>query len=274
MPIIKHAATVRRKANREYDKSRGTARQRGYSAKWDKFARAWLVSHPLCEYCASAGRITVAELVDHIVPHRGDIDAFWPGEGQDPSQFFAASCKPCHDGPKQRAEARAAKTGKDVRTYLVRWGMLPAGFPGSNPDAEIPNAGAVCVFGPPAVGKTTWARRWASERPGAVVYDLNEIAFDVGLPRYGRTMDQDRAAIAARNLRILGHLENRHVAFIADAPTQRERFYWLQRFNATSCLLTLPRDALVTRVNADPARSAHAASQIAAIDLWLDRAAG
>jgi len=47
---------------------RGSARARGYGSTWDRLSIRWRRAHPLCQACESAGRITAADLVDHIVP--------------------------------------------------------------------------------------------------------------------------------------------------------------------------------------------------------------
>ena len=36
--------------------------------------------HPLCKYCAELGRVTPATIVDHIEPHKGDVNKFWLGQ--------------------------------------------------------------------------------------------------------------------------------------------------------------------------------------------------
>ena len=78
----------------DHDKS---ANERGYTYQWQKASRAWLHAHPLCAECQRSGRYTKAEVVDHIVPHRGDRTLFW-----DPSNLQSL-CKKCHD----------EKTGKE-----------------------------------------------------------------------------------------------------------------------------------------------------------------
>ena len=72
------------------DRARGTAHQRGYGAKWQKAAAAWLAKHPLCEECKKADRITSADCVDHVRPHRGDMKLFW-----DPRNWQSL-CSTCH----------------------------------------------------------------------------------------------------------------------------------------------------------------------------------
>jgi 5-methylcytosine-specific restriction enzyme A len=78
--------------------SRPTARQRGYSWRWEKVRKFYLLAHPLCVMCSQEGRITAASVVDHIKPHKGDQQLFW-----DPSNWQAL-CKPHHDSHKQRQE--------------------------------------------------------------------------------------------------------------------------------------------------------------------------
>mgnify|MGYP003673756307 CR=1 FL=1 len=103
-----------RSHNKEY---RGTAHERGYTYKWQKFSSAWLRSNPLCIYCTNQGNVALATLVDHIQPHRGDTDIFWR-EGN-----HASCCNKCHNGPKQRAENIADKTGTDIKDVLKSIGM-------------------------------------------------------------------------------------------------------------------------------------------------------
>ena len=91
-----------------YDSRRGSSRERGYSTAWDKFSLSFRYQNPLCEYCKAQGRVVPATVTDHDIPHRGDQDLFW-------ANTFTALCKACHDGPKQRAEARL--DGDD----LLRW---------------------------------------------------------------------------------------------------------------------------------------------------------
>lgn len=71
-------AEAERKA--EVDAHRPSAARRGYGYKWRKESKAYLDAHPLCE-CeeCKAGelRVTPAEVVDHITPHKGDHRLFW-----------------------------------------------------------------------------------------------------------------------------------------------------------------------------------------------------
>ena len=65
--------------------------------KWRKLRSRFLNANPLCAICQESGRVTAATIVDHIVPHKGDMEKFWNGP-------FQALCKPCHDSHKKRME--------------------------------------------------------------------------------------------------------------------------------------------------------------------------
>lgn len=67
------ACQARRKAAAE--NARPSARQRGYGAKWERESAAFL-ARPENRLCAcGCGR--PAEMVDHIVAHKGDLKLFW-----------------------------------------------------------------------------------------------------------------------------------------------------------------------------------------------------
>lgn len=100
----------RREAAASADARRGSARERGYTPAWDKARKAYLAAHPLCGYCEAEGRYEPATLVDHLYPHRRYDDVFWR------SEWWVPSCAPCHDGPKQSAEA----SGKRALDALAR----------------------------------------------------------------------------------------------------------------------------------------------------------
>lgn len=62
---------------RLHTKDRAHAAERGYGAKWQRERRKFLESNPFCVKCYEEGHITMATVVDHIVPHRGDQKLFW-----------------------------------------------------------------------------------------------------------------------------------------------------------------------------------------------------
>lgn len=69
-----------------YDQYRDNAARRGYGNQWRKSRVAYLTQHPICVRCGD-----IATVVDHIVPHKGNMDLFWKVGNWQPL------CKTCHD---------------------------------------------------------------------------------------------------------------------------------------------------------------------------------
>jgi 5-methylcytosine-specific restriction protein A len=86
-----------------------SARKRGYNARWDRESREYLRNNPLCIRCRGRGRVSPSQVVDHIVPHKGDMALFWDRTNWQPL------CIPCHSGPKQSEEriGYSKEIGKD-----------------------------------------------------------------------------------------------------------------------------------------------------------------
>lgn len=57
--------------------ARENAVSRGYDGRWESARRAYLRRNTLCTACRQAGKLTPATVLDHIVPHRGDMQLFW-----------------------------------------------------------------------------------------------------------------------------------------------------------------------------------------------------
>lgn len=90
---------------------RPSAARGGNPHRWRKVAKAFLMRHPLCRGCAAAGMTRPAEVVDHVIPHRGDRRLFWDRGNWQPL------CKWHHDSIKARLEARwdrGAVTAEDL----------------------------------------------------------------------------------------------------------------------------------------------------------------
>lgn len=74
--------------------------RRGYGARWAKAAKAFRYSNPMCIGCKAIGRDEIAEVVDHIVPHKGDDALFWSEDN------WQACCRWHHSAVKQELESR------------------------------------------------------------------------------------------------------------------------------------------------------------------------
>lgn len=83
--------SARRDTEKQYDKQRGNANERGYGHKWRKERLAYLAVNPLCVTCHSLGRVEAAVVVDHIIPHKGDDKLFWRRSN------WQALCIVCHN---------------------------------------------------------------------------------------------------------------------------------------------------------------------------------
>lgn len=98
--------------NREADRRRGSARERGYTSKWDAAAKGHLDRNPLCAYCALAGDEVAATLVDHLYPQRTYAGVFWV------KRWWVSSCDECHSGFKQRVERKGRLALDDLARRL------------------------------------------------------------------------------------------------------------------------------------------------------------
>ena len=84
----------RRVESKQHDAKRGGANERGYTYRWQRESKVFLREHPLCQCPAcDEGRLRVraALVVDHRVPHRGDMVLFWDQTN------WQAMAKECHD---------------------------------------------------------------------------------------------------------------------------------------------------------------------------------
>ena len=88
-------ARLTRERKARFDKTRPTARQRGYTAEWQRESKAFLANNPNCIRCAKP-----AEVVDHRTPHKGDIAIFWDRRNWQPL------CSHCHNRHKQALERK------------------------------------------------------------------------------------------------------------------------------------------------------------------------
>lgn len=128
------------------------------------------------------------------------------------------------------------------------------------------------IWGPPAAGKTTFARSLARET-GAVIYDLDDSAEKVGLPRYGRTKDQASIALKEMRRALGSHNPARKLILVTTAPTRKRRDYWAKLISAESAYLVVePENICLQRAKQDPERRKHYKQQEEIIKRWFHEA--
>jgi 5-methylcytosine-specific restriction endonuclease McrA len=76
-----------------------------YGKRWAKLRLLFLAANPLCVMCHQDGYIQSANVVDHIKPHKGDLDLFWDDNN------WQALCKTHHDSVKQAQEKSGVVRG-------------------------------------------------------------------------------------------------------------------------------------------------------------------
>lgn len=100
---------------------RGTRHDQGYTNAWCRARDRYLDRHPLCVYCALANRVTAANVVDHIIPHRGDMVLFWDEDN------WQSLCPPCHNSTKRREENSARRRAQTSSSSRPHRGGGPGG---------------------------------------------------------------------------------------------------------------------------------------------------
>lgn len=77
-----------------------------YTRRWRKAATRFIELNPLCVMCAP--RVVPATVVDHVIPHRGDMALFWDEKN------WQSLCAPHHNRDKQSMEkSRKVRVGLD-----------------------------------------------------------------------------------------------------------------------------------------------------------------
>ncbi len=69
-----------------------------YGVEWRKARALFLTDNPLCVMCSEVGMLKRAVIVDHRIPHRGNVVLFWDRANWQPL------CKHHHDSVKQHHE--------------------------------------------------------------------------------------------------------------------------------------------------------------------------
>lgn len=67
-----------------------------YGSTWIKYRKVFLRSNPVCVCDECKGKLTPANVVDHIIPHRGNEELFWD------TSNHQSLAKRCHDKKTMR----------------------------------------------------------------------------------------------------------------------------------------------------------------------------
>ena len=102
---------------KQYERARPSSLERGYDSRWSKAAKAFRNRHPLCgmkadgsidkqnSWCAEAGLTTIAQCVQHIVPHKGPGDPLLMDQSN-----WMSSCFRCNN--RRRASREPGAFGR------------------------------------------------------------------------------------------------------------------------------------------------------------------
>ena len=89
-PGEKYIIERKHRTQREYNATRPKRHEFYSSSEWRRLREWYRTRHPLCEECERNGRVTLAQVVDHIVEiERG-------GNPTDPSNLQSL-CHACHN---------------------------------------------------------------------------------------------------------------------------------------------------------------------------------
>ena len=169
-----------------------------------------------------------AQVVDHIIPHRGDPSLMWDESN------WQSLCKPCHD-------SKTAGEGGRVYTKVV---------------SKFVTA-TTLVCGPPGSGKSGYVTKRA--RWGDLIVDFDALAAAMtGLPLYDRSpsiipfVAEARDALIRRLCRPSGV---RHAWIIHGGAKQAERQSLIDA-GAKLVMLEVPAVECIRRISQDPRRAA------------------
>ena len=79
-------------------RNKGSASSRGYGRQWQALRNRFIAQHPYCVECMKQGRLTFAQEVDHITPHRGDPRLLYDEDN------LQSLCKVCHSRKTARED--------------------------------------------------------------------------------------------------------------------------------------------------------------------------
>ncbi|MGP9437417.1 HNH endonuclease signature motif containing protein [Ewingella sp. AOP8-B2-18] len=106
----------------QQDAQRGSRRERGYTAQWDKYRLIYLKAHPLCVHCEKKDIYTPAKIVDHIIPINGADDVlFWPETNHQGLCMSCHSRKTTTQDPMTKQQRKAGRFQRLEEAAAHRW---------------------------------------------------------------------------------------------------------------------------------------------------------
>ena len=109
--------------------NRTGARERGYDRKWEKASSEFKWRNPFCLGCLAIGLKRRATVVDHVIPHKGDLGLFWaPRNWQSSCQWHHNSIKPELERRFSRGEifAKDLSLASEIAVKLTKEKHRPA----------------------------------------------------------------------------------------------------------------------------------------------------
>ena len=99
---------------KKLDKKYGGYHYLYMSKRWKQKRRRQLVQHPLCSACLQDNIIKAAQVVHHLIDHKGDYVLFFSSPVQ-------SLCKQCHDNIKYGTHIKRGCDvhGKPYRTHAI-----------------------------------------------------------------------------------------------------------------------------------------------------------
>ena len=95
---------------RQYSsEKRNNDNQKFYNnTRWRKARKRYLMRQPLCVECRKHNILTMGKVVDHIIPHKGDINLFWDESN------WQSLCVSCHNRKTAKHDGAFGNKGKEV----------------------------------------------------------------------------------------------------------------------------------------------------------------
>jgi 5-methylcytosine-specific restriction protein A len=226
-----------------------------YGRQWQKARAGFLAAHPLCRMCSEAGVIKPANVVDHIIPHRGDERLFWDRSNWQPL------CAWHHNSEKAKIEIRgySRRIGEDGWPldphHPTNGGAEPISWRSRPEELKPIRVPVFLVVGAPGSGKSSWCA--AQMQADDVLIDFDRIDAELNGPTRRR-----RRFIAPvlreRNARLMraASMTKGRVFFPTILPMREHREWWRRKLgNVTVVMIDADQETCIARMKADATRA-------------------